>query len=110
MGLLVALQYLVATACWRVPFVRQMVKSQPRVVVLNGEVLTDVLRQERLTIGEVHRRCGIQVADVAGVAAVVLETQRLPQPPHRGSGRNLDAGRGAGTTDGGRVATTSSGG
>lgn len=73
--LLVGLQYLVATLSRRIPAARRLVKSQPRVLVRNGVVLHDVLRHERLSVDEVHqalRQSG--VAEVAGVAAVVLET------------------------------------
>ena len=73
--LLVGLQCLVATASRRIPAVRRIVKSQPRVLVRNGELLHDVLRRERLSVDEVHqalRQSG--VAEVAAVAAVVLET------------------------------------
>ncbi len=73
--LLVGLQWLVATASRRIPAVRRIVKSQPRVLVRNGEVLHDALRRERLSVDEVHqalRQSG--VAEVAAVAAVVLET------------------------------------
>ncbi len=75
LGLLVALQYVVATASRRLPAVRRLVKSEPQVVLRNGELLHDVLRKERLNVEEVHqalRQSGI--AEMAGVAAVVLET------------------------------------
>lgn len=75
LGLLVALQYLVATASRRLPAVRRLVKSEPQVVLRNGELLHDVLRKERLNVEEVHqalRQSGI--AEMADVAAVVLET------------------------------------
>jgi uncharacterized membrane protein YcaP (DUF421 family) len=75
LGLLVALQYVVAFASQRITALRLLVKSEPQVVVRNGEVLHDVLRKERLNVEEVHqalRQTGI--ADVADVSAVVLET------------------------------------
>lgn len=75
LGLLIALQYVVATASRRLPAVRRLVKSEPQVVVRNGALLHDVLRKERLNVEEVHqalRQSGI--AEMAEVAAVVLET------------------------------------
>ena len=75
LGLLVALQYVVATASRRVPRVRRLVKSEPQVVLRHGRLLHDVLRRERLNVEEVHqalRKSGI--ADTGDVAAVVLET------------------------------------
>lgn len=75
LGLLVALQYVVATASQRLPAVRRLVKSEPQVVMRNGALLHEVLRRERLTVEEVHqalRQSGI--AESAGVDAVVLET------------------------------------
>lgn len=75
LGLLIALQYVVASASRRIPAVRRLVKSEPQVVVRNGKLLHDVLRKERLNVEEVNqalRQSGI--ADAADVAAVVLET------------------------------------
>ena len=75
LALLVALQYVVATASRRFPAVRRLVKSEPQLVMRNGALLHDVLRKERLNVEEVSqalRQSGI--ADMSGVAAVVLET------------------------------------
>lgn len=75
LGLLVGLQYVVASASRRLPAVRRLVKSEPQVVMRNGQLLDDVLRKERLNAEEVHqalRQSGI--AEMADVAAVVLET------------------------------------
>lgn len=75
LGLLVALQYVVASASGRLPALRRLVKSEPQVLVRNGVVLHDVLRRERLNVEEVHqalRQSGI--AEMADVAVVVLET------------------------------------
>lgn len=75
LGLLVALQYVVASASRRFPAVQRLVKSEPQVVMRDGQLLDDVLRKERLSAEEVHqalRQSGI--ADMADVAAVVLET------------------------------------
>ncbi len=75
LGLLVALQYVVASATRRIPAVRRLAKSEPQVVMRNGALLHDVLRKERLNEEEVHqalRQWGI--AEGADVAAVVLET------------------------------------
>ncbi len=75
LGLLVSLQYLVAIASRRLPALRRLVKSEPQLLVRKGELLHDALRKERLNVEEVHqalRQSGI--ADIASVAAVVLET------------------------------------
>jgi uncharacterized membrane protein YcaP (DUF421 family) len=75
LGLLVAIQYVVATTTLHLRPLRRLVKSVPTVVVRRGELLDDVIRAERLNDDEIHqalRRSG--VAEVADVAAVVLET------------------------------------
>ena len=75
LALLVALQYVVATASQRVPAVRRLVKSEPQVVMRDGVLRHDVLRKERLSVEEVHqalRQSGI--AEMGEAAAIVLET------------------------------------
>jgi uncharacterized membrane protein YcaP (DUF421 family) len=75
LALLIVLQYVVATASRHLPSLRRLVKSEPTLIVGNGKVLEEAMHKERLTIEEVHqamRRSG--VADVADVAAMVLET------------------------------------
>ncbi len=75
LGLLVALQYVVASASRHFPAVRRLVKSEPQLLVRNGELLKDALRKERLNVEEVHqglRQSG--VSDLGNVVAVVLET------------------------------------
>jgi uncharacterized membrane protein YcaP (DUF421 family) len=72
---LIALQYVVATLGRHNRTLRSLVKSEPTALVVRGEVRHEVLHKERLTVGELRqalRRSG--VADVADVAAVVLET------------------------------------
>lgn len=75
LGLLIAAQYLVATASERSKALRRLVKSEPQVVLRHGEILLEVLHKERLAVEEVHqalRQSGI--SDMTKVAAVVLET------------------------------------
>jgi uncharacterized membrane protein YcaP (DUF421 family) len=75
LAVLIALQYLVATASSRSATLQGMVKSEPTLVVRRGEVLHDALAKERLGVEEVHQALrGSGVADVGDVAAVVLET------------------------------------
>ncbi|GIF01185.1 DUF421 domain-containing protein [Paractinoplanes rishiriensis] len=55
--------------------VRRLLKSQPTLLLRDGEILTDVLRRQRVTPGEVHQAIRAQgLGSVASVAAVVLET------------------------------------
>jgi uncharacterized membrane protein YcaP (DUF421 family) len=75
LAVLIALQYVVATVSSRSRVLRDLVKSEPTLVVRRGEVLHDVLDRERLDVGEVHQALrGSGIAEVSGVAAVVLET------------------------------------
>ena len=72
---LVAFQLLIAWFSSRVSFIRASVKSDPVIIMLGGEMLTDVIRRERLSVAEVRqaiRSAGI--GDVELVAAVVIET------------------------------------
>lgn len=74
-ALLAGLQWAVATLSLRSPRFDRLVKSEPRLLLHRGRFLEGALRDERVTRDEVLaalRSSG--VADAAGVAAVVLET------------------------------------
>jgi uncharacterized membrane protein YcaP (DUF421 family) len=72
---LAGLQFAVATGAVRSRRLRRLVKSDPRALVLDGRLLKDALRDERVTPEEIDaalRASGI--GDLAEAAAVVLET------------------------------------
>ena len=75
LGLLVALQFVIAWVSVRSAGFRRLVKSEPELLFHHGTYLDGALRQARLSRDEilaVVREAGIE--DVAGVRAVVLET------------------------------------
>lgn len=68
-------QYAVARLSVRFRWVRRAVKSEPRVLLLRGQLLHDAMRQERVTANEIEsvvRGAGLGSLDQAGV--LVLET------------------------------------
>lgn len=72
---LILLQLAVAWSSTRWPSVRRLAKSEPTLLVRDGEMLTDRLASHRITAAEVRqavRSSGIGGLDA--VAAVVLET------------------------------------
>ena len=74
-ALLAGLQWAVARLSLRSPRFSRLVKAEPRLLLHRGRFLDGALRDERVTRDEVLaalRSAG--VADAAGVAAVVLET------------------------------------
>ena len=74
-ALLIGLQYAVAALSVRSRAWRNLVKSEPRLLMYRGEMLQDPLRDERVTPEEVRaavRATGL--ADLAQVRAVILET------------------------------------
>jgi uncharacterized membrane protein YcaP (DUF421 family) len=75
MGLLVAVQYIIARAAVRHPTIRRWFNSTPAILLRNGKLLDEALRREKVSEGEVLaavRHHGI--AAVEDVAAVILET------------------------------------
>lgn len=75
LGALIALQFVVAWSAVRFPAVARLVKSDPRVLVREGEVVEAALRTERLTEEEV--RAAARAAghdDLAAVRLMTLET------------------------------------
>jgi uncharacterized membrane protein YcaP (DUF421 family) len=72
---LAGLQYVVATGAVRSVRLRRLVKSEPRALALDGALIEEALRDERVTPEEIDaaiRAAG--AGDLAEVAAVVLET------------------------------------
>ncbi len=74
-GLLVLLQFIVSWLSTHVAEVRELVKSEPTLLVYQGEFRDKTLREQRVTRGEIRtaiRNRGI--AAIEDVEAVVLET------------------------------------
>ena len=74
-GLLIALQYVIAWLSVRSKTVRKLVKSEPTLLLYNGQFLDTALVEQRVTRAEVYAaiRAGGH-ARVENVQAVVLET------------------------------------
>ena len=73
--LLCSLQYVVAWLSVRSPRFREIIKSEPALLLRNGEYLRVAMRSERVTEDEI--RAAVRAsghADPSQVAAVVLET------------------------------------
>ena len=95
-ALLAGLQWAVAKLSVRSPRFSGLVKSEPRLLLHRGRFLDGALHDERVTSGEVLaalRAAGM--ADAAGVAAVVLETDGSLNVV-----RDAPAGAGASTLEG----------
>jgi uncharacterized membrane protein YcaP (DUF421 family) len=75
MALLVALQLVVAWWQSRRPAARAVTTSGPSLLVRDGVVLDQALRQQRMTVAEVRQAVrGTGRGSLDGVAAVVLES------------------------------------
>lgn len=75
LALLVGLQFVITWSAVRLTWVRRIVTGEPTLLVCRGQWLPDAMRRSRITRSEIHaalRNRGI--ADITGVAAVVLET------------------------------------
>ncbi len=73
--ILAALQYTIAWAAQRVAAIKNAIKSEPQILLLDGAFNRPALLNERVTEDEVKaavRKSGI--GDLAKVAAVVMET------------------------------------
>jgi uncharacterized membrane protein YcaP (DUF421 family) len=90
---LVIAQYLVAQASVHVRLLRRAVRSEAVVLVTDGRLHEDVMRDQRVTAAEVHqaiRNSGIGGTEL--VAAVVLETDgtlSVIAADQRGTGSSL---------------------
>lgn len=75
---LVLLVLLQLSATWlsiRFRAARRLLKSEPTVLVRDGHFLSDAMRAQRVTDGEIRQSIRSQgIGDLADVAAVVLET------------------------------------
>ncbi|MEO6092017.1 MAG: YetF domain-containing protein [Novosphingobium sp.] len=74
-ALLIALQFVIARLSQQVPFIEKLVKSEPRLLLIDGVIDARALRDERMSRRELEaavRKSGL--GDFADIAAVVLET------------------------------------
>jgi uncharacterized membrane protein YcaP (DUF421 family) len=75
LALLALLQFLVAWTTVRIPGGRSLVTAQPTLLLRDGAILEDRLRQQRVTADEVRQAVRASgTGDLALVAAVVLES------------------------------------
>src|SRR5690554_5619895 len=74
-GLLVGLQWVITFLSVRVITVERLVKAQPRLLLFQGQVQKEVLKQERVTESELRAALrGEGITAIEDVEAVVLET------------------------------------
>jgi uncharacterized membrane protein YcaP (DUF421 family) len=74
-GLLISLQYIVASLSIRSNTIRKLVKSDPRLLFYQGHFIDSALKAERVTVEEVYAAIRAQgISQLAQVEAVVLET------------------------------------
>ena len=74
-AMLIGLQWVVAYLSVHWGFLRRLVRSEPRVLVRQGELLSDAMRKERITRSEIDaviRRQGL--GSLSSVAWLVIET------------------------------------
>jgi uncharacterized membrane protein YcaP (DUF421 family) len=72
---LAALQFLVAIITVRAPRLREVVTSQPTLLVRDGQFLEDRMRRQRVAHSEIRQAVrATGIGDLAQVAAVVLES------------------------------------
>lgn len=75
LGLLIALQFAITWSAVRAPWIAGFVKSEPTLLVRNGQFLEGALQSQRVTRDEVLAALRANgTADLARAAAVVLET------------------------------------
>jgi len=73
--LLVGLQWLVARTSIHWPAFKKVIRSEPRLLVENGQFLTNAMHDERVTQADVSEAVRNQgFGDLSDLAAVVLET------------------------------------
>lgn len=74
-GVLLVLQFLLTWFAARTNIVQKLVKADPQLLLFDGEFLTDALKQERVTEGEVRAAIRAEgISALEAVHAVVLET------------------------------------
>lgn len=72
---LIVLQFLLTWLAVRTPFVQQLIKGEPQLLLFEGEFLSDALQRERVTEGEVMAAVRSEgISALEAVYAVVLET------------------------------------
>lgn len=73
--LLIALQYIITWFSVRSATIRQLVKSEPSLLVKDGAFLYDAMRRERITAEEIKAALHAQGLDtITAVSMVILET------------------------------------
>jgi uncharacterized membrane protein YcaP (DUF421 family) len=74
-AVLCGLQYLVTWTSVRSNWIRNLVKSEPKLVVRHGEPIASALKSERLTLDEVQAAArAAQLSGIDQAEAIVLET------------------------------------
>lgn len=74
-AVLVLGQYAITTLSVRSPRVRQLVKSEPRLLLYAGQVSEEAMRRERVTLEEIESVVrGAGLSSLREAAAVILET------------------------------------
>ncbi len=94
---LIGLQYAVAWISVRRPRMADLLRSEPSLVMRDGQILPDALRRERVTENELMMVIrGSAAATPDQVAAVILETDGsfsvIPKPEDGGRAKYADAG------------------
>jgi len=75
LALLIALQFIITWLSIRFAWVSRMVKNEPVLLVMNGQMLLGAMRKERVTAEEILQAIrNQQVNSLASVKALVLET------------------------------------
>ena len=74
-GILLLVQFGLTWLAVRSSIVQSWIKAQPRLLLLNGKLLTDALKQERITEGEIRAAVRAEgISALEEVEAIVLET------------------------------------
>ena len=74
-ALLIFAQFVITSLSIRSPRFRGMITSEPRLLAYRGQLLREAMRDERLTVGEIHAAVrGAGLSRLEEVGAVVLES------------------------------------
>jgi uncharacterized membrane protein YcaP (DUF421 family) len=75
LSMLCVMQYVVTWASVRSAFVRGFVKSEPQLLLHNGEPVLSVMKSQRVTIDEIEAAARSEgIGDLADVRSAILET------------------------------------
>lgn len=75
LALLALLQFLVASVTVRLPAARRTVTARPTLLVSDGDLLAQALREQRVGVDEIRQAVRASGSgDLSSIAAVVLET------------------------------------